>query len=109
MKTARLRTSTKFTSAEQRLIARLRTPTSVQHWLNRLPYNKETRGDTFHSFRQVVRGRTAHCAEAALAAACARATRNTWPAPGRNRCSIAAGKSGLKYHANSCNFPLHSA
>lgn len=59
-----------FTSAERRLIARLRTPRSVQHWLNRLPYNKELRGDTFHSFRQVVRGRTAHCAEAALAAAC---------------------------------------
>jgi hypothetical protein len=70
MKTARLRTSTEFTSAERRLIARLRTPRSVQHWLNRLPYNKETRGGTFHSFRQVARGRTAHCAEAALAAAC---------------------------------------
>ena len=59
-----------FTPAERRLIRRLRTPGDVQHFLNRLPYNTESRGDTLRSFRQVVRRRTAHCAEAALFTAC---------------------------------------
>jgi hypothetical protein len=60
-----------FTLAERRLIARLRTPALVQHFLNRLPYNTEPqRGGTLRSFRQVVRHRTAHCLEAALFAAC---------------------------------------
>jgi hypothetical protein len=59
-----------FTSAERRLIARLRTPAQVQRYLNRLPYNTETAGETFRSFREVVRHGRAHCAEAALFAAC---------------------------------------
>jgi hypothetical protein len=59
-----------FTKAERRLIRRLRTPQRVQKFLNRLSYNTEKRGGTFRSFRQVVRRRTAHCAEAALFAAC---------------------------------------
>jgi hypothetical protein len=59
-----------FTPAERRLIARLRTPLQVQHFLNRLPYNTEKGGGTLRSFRQVVRRRTAHCLEAALFAAC---------------------------------------
>ncbi len=61
-----------FTKAEQRLIARLRTPILVQRFLNRLPYNIEhpRRGETLRSFRQVVRRGTTHCAEAALFAAC---------------------------------------
>src|SRR5262245_6966182 len=59
-----------FTPAERRLIRRLRTPDDVQHFLNSVPYNAETRGETLRSFRQVVRHRTAHCAEAALFAAC---------------------------------------
>jgi hypothetical protein len=59
-----------FTPAERRLIARLRTPMQVQRYLNRLPYNTETGGETFRSFRQVVRHGRAHCAEAALFAAC---------------------------------------
>ena len=58
-----------FTPAERRLIRRLRTPSAVQRFLNKLPYNTETRGETFRSFRQVVRHRKAHCAEAALFAA----------------------------------------
>jgi hypothetical protein len=60
----------RFTPAERRLIARLRTPDLVQRYLNRLPYNSETRGETLRSFREVVRHRTAHCCEAALFAAC---------------------------------------
>ena len=59
-----------FTPAERRLIARLRIPKQVQHFLNRLPYNTEPRGETLRSFREVARRRTAHCAEAALFAAC---------------------------------------
>ena len=58
-----------FTAAERRLIARLRTPAAVQAWLNALPYNVETGGETLRSFRGVVRTGMAHCLEAALAAA----------------------------------------
>jgi hypothetical protein len=58
-----------FTPSERRLIRRLRTPSDVQRFLNELPYNAETRGETLRSFREVVRHRKAHCAEAALFAA----------------------------------------
>lgn len=58
-----------LTAAERRLIAALRTPDDVQRWLNDLPYNLEQRGETLRSFRGVVRTGTAHCLEAALAAA----------------------------------------
>ena len=58
-----------FTAAERRVVARLRTPTAVQRWLNNLPYNNERHGETLRSFRGVVRAGTAHCYEAALAAA----------------------------------------
>ena len=59
-----------FTPSERRLIRRLRTPQDVQRFLNRTPYNTETRGETLRSFRQVARRRIAHCAEATLFAAC---------------------------------------
>lgn len=55
-----------FSAAERRLVNRLRTPLAVQRWLNALPYNRETAGDTMRGFRGVVRTRTAHCLEAAL-------------------------------------------
>jgi hypothetical protein len=60
-----------FTPAERRLIRRLRTPDAVQRFLNGLPYNTEPPpgGATLRSFRRVVTHRTAHCLEAALAAA----------------------------------------
>ena len=58
-----------FTPRERRVIERLRTPAAVQRFLNELPYNKETGGGTLRSFRGVVRHHTAHCLEAALAAA----------------------------------------
>ena len=60
-----------FTPEERRLINRLRTPRAVQAYLNALPYNNESRpvGETLRSFRGVVRHGTAHCLEAALAAA----------------------------------------
>ena len=60
-----------FTSAERRLIKRLRTPLQVQRYLNRLPYNTEPPpgGPTLRSFRNVLRHNAAHCLEAALFAA----------------------------------------
>lgn len=60
-----------FTPSEQRLIRRLRTPNAVQRWLNALPYNTEPPPGraTLRSFRCVVQTGTAHCLEAALAAA----------------------------------------
>lgn len=58
-----------FTARERRLIGRLSTPAAVQHFLNELPYNKEVGGETLRSFRGVVRLGSAHCLEAALAAA----------------------------------------
>lgn len=60
-----------FLPAERRLVARLRTPDAVQRYLNRLPYNTEPPPGraTLRSFRGVVRHHTAHCLEAALAAA----------------------------------------
>ncbi|HEY7924004.1 MAG: hypothetical protein ACHP85_10405 [Burkholderiales bacterium] len=42
----------------------------MQRWLRSLPYNWEKRGETLRSFRSVLRRRTAHCLEGALAAAC---------------------------------------
>lgn len=58
-----------FTSAERRVITRLRTPASVQRYLNALPYNATTSPLTLRSFRGVVRHQTAHCFEAVLLAA----------------------------------------
>jgi hypothetical protein len=60
-----------FTPAERRIIRKLRTPAAVQTYLNQLPYNTEPPpgGATLRSFRGVVRHGTAHCMEAALAAA----------------------------------------
>jgi hypothetical protein len=60
-----------FTRRERRLIERLGTPARVQRFLNELPYNNEPPpgGATLRSFRGVVREWTAHCLEAALAAA----------------------------------------
>lgn len=57
-----------FAPAERRVVHRLRTPTAVQQFLNRLPYNTEPPPGpaTLRSFRGVVRHHTAHCLEAAL-------------------------------------------
>jgi hypothetical protein len=58
-----------LTREERRVIDRLRSPLAVPAWLNALPYNMETSGETLRSFRGVVRTGTAHCLEAALTAA----------------------------------------
>ena len=59
----------RFTATERRIIRRHGTPSSVQDWIRRMPYNFERHGRTMRSFRGVVRHGTAHCLEAALAAA----------------------------------------
>ena len=58
-----------FRSREWQLIQLLNTPLRVQRWLNELPYNDETRGETLRTFRGVLRTGRAHCLEGALAAA----------------------------------------
>ncbi len=58
-----------FTATERALVDELRSPRAVQRWLRSLPYNWEKSGETLRSFRGVVRLGTAHCLEAALAAA----------------------------------------
>lgn len=58
-----------FTPTERRLVRRLRTPDTVQRFLNALPYNAEPGRPTLRSFRGVVRHQTAHCLEAVLTAA----------------------------------------
>lgn len=62
---------TLFTREERRVIRAHRTPASVQHFLNRLPYNTEPPPDpaTLRSFRGVVARQTANCLEAAITAA----------------------------------------
>ena len=57
------------TPAERRVIDRNRTPEAVQRWLKSLSYNWERGGRTIRSFRGVVRHHSAHCLEAAVAAA----------------------------------------
>lgn len=59
----------RLTPVEADLAGRLTTPTRVQAWLNALPYNVESGGETQRSFRGVVRTGQAHCMEAALSAA----------------------------------------
>lgn len=54
---------------EREVIRRYRTPRQVQQFLRALPYNWERKGETLRTFRGVVRHWSAHCLEAALAAA----------------------------------------
>ncbi len=54
---------------ERRVIRANGTPEAVQRWIRSLRYNWERPRPTLRSFRGVVRHRSAHCLEAALAAA----------------------------------------
>jgi hypothetical protein len=64
-------TWSRMNRAERAVVSSARTPAQVQHYLNMLPYNTEPAPGraTLRSFRGVVRRQTAHCLEAALAAA----------------------------------------
>lgn len=57
--------------AEFAVLKRLRTPAKIQDFVNALPANFETRGQTLLSVREVLRQRRAHCIEGAMLAACA--------------------------------------
>ena len=50
---------------------RLQAPPKIQAFLDAIPYNLETDGDTFRSPRRVLRDRTANCIEGAVFAAAA--------------------------------------
>ena len=50
---------------------RLNTPARVQQFLDEIPYNIESAGETFRSPRLVLRDRTANCIEGAVLAAAA--------------------------------------
>jgi hypothetical protein len=54
---------------ETKLFKKLKTPAKVQDFLNSLPSNKELKGETCMSPRDVIKNKTAHCAEGALFAA----------------------------------------
>jgi len=56
---------------EAMVLARLKTPESIQDYITRLPANHEPDGDTCLSVVQVIRQRRAHCIEGAFVAACA--------------------------------------
>ncbi len=58
-----------FRPKEWRIIQKLRTPRQVQGFLRALPYNWEKKEETLRTLRGVVRHGSAHCLEAALAAA----------------------------------------
>jgi len=60
-----------FTPGERAVFQRLRTPESLQRFLDDLAYNKEPDGATCRSPRRVLRDRTAHCMEGALFGAAA--------------------------------------
>src|SRR5262245_42109197 len=64
-----LSTMLRFTTQEWKLIQSLHTPTAVQRFLSTLPYNRELKGGTLRSFREVLIRKEAHCLEAALVAA----------------------------------------
>lgn len=57
--------------AECRVLERLSNPIRIQDYLERLPSNFETAGETCRSPRRVLKDRTAHCVEGALLAAAA--------------------------------------
>lgn len=56
---------------EYAILRRLRTPQQIQAFVNAMPINHETGGETVFSVREVLAHRRAHCIEAALLAACA--------------------------------------
>jgi hypothetical protein len=60
-----------LTPAEHRMLARLDTPQKIQTFIEKLPPNFELKGETCMSPRNVLKLRTAHCAEAAVLAVAA--------------------------------------
>jgi hypothetical protein len=65
-----------LTPAEKRLFARLDSPQKIQTFIDRLPANFESDGDTLMSPRRMMKARVAHCAEGAMFAAAVLAFHN---------------------------------
>src|SRR2546427_4036420 len=75
---------------------RLNTPVKIQQFLDGIPYNVESDGDTFRSPRRVLRDRTANCIEGAVLAAAALRVRGDPPpimdlAAGYHKCHLFSG------------------
>lgn len=60
-----------LTKKEYGFLRRLNTPRKIQDYLDTLPINFETKGESYLSPRQVLREKTAHCLEGAALAALA--------------------------------------
>jgi hypothetical protein len=60
-----------FTPTQAKALARLRSPSHIQDFINAIPPNLEPGGDTCLSAREALRQRRAHCIEAAFIAAAA--------------------------------------
>jgi len=58
-----------LTSREAKLFKKLSTPQKIQGYLDTLPINFETKGETYMSPRRMMTAKTAHCFEGALFAA----------------------------------------
>lgn len=58
-----------LTPLERKLFSRLNTPQKIQDYLDTLPINFETAGETYMSPRRMIRAKSAHCFEGALFAA----------------------------------------
>lgn len=55
-----------YSSKEFALFRKLRTPAKIQDYLNSIPFNFEKSGQTCFSPREVIKNKTAHCAEGAI-------------------------------------------
>lgn len=55
-----------YSKEEVVLFRRLSTPVKIQDYLNSLPFNFEKNGQTCLSPREVIKNKTAHCAEGAI-------------------------------------------
>jgi len=62
-----------LTPRERALFAKLSNPRKIQDYLDSLPVNFETEGETYMSPRRMIREKTAHCFEGALLGAAAMA------------------------------------
>ena len=58
-------------SVEREIFSNLDSPQKIQDFLDKLPINFETKGDTLMSPRRILREKEAHCLEGALFAAAA--------------------------------------
>jgi len=56
------------TSVIYKKLRELNTPQKIQDYLNKIPFNHERRGETYHSVYEVLKAGKAHCFEGALLA-----------------------------------------